>query len=65
MNDCTMKRSFLGFYVNKILKFQSKHQIQQKTLNQIFKTPSHQEHMILSSNMNEKTYLHDFDNMNL
>ena len=60
MNDCTMKRSFLGFYVDKILKFQSKHQMQQKTLNRIFKSPSHQEHMILSSSTNEKTYLQGF-----
>ena len=28
-----------------------------KILDRIFKTPSHQEHMILSSSMNEKTYL--------
>ena len=43
--------------VNKLLNFWSKHQMQLKTLNQIFKTPSHQEQMILSSSMNEKIYL--------
>ena len=43
--------------VNKISKFLFKHQMQQKTLNRIFKTPSHHEHMILSSSMNEKTYM--------
>ena len=34
--------------------------MQQKTLNWIFKTPSHQEQMILSSSINEKTYLQGF-----
>ena len=31
--------------------------MQQKILNRTFKIPSHQEQMILSSSMNEKTYL--------
>ena len=31
--------------------------MQQKTLNRIFKIPSHQEQMILSSSMNKKIYL--------
>ena len=31
-----------------------------KTLNRTFKIPSHQEHMILSSSMYEKTYLQGF-----
>ena len=34
--------------------------MQRKTLNRIFKIPSHQEQMILSSSMNEKTYLQGF-----
>ena len=35
-------------------KFWSKHQMQRKILNRIFKIPSHREHMILSSSMNAK-----------
>ena len=31
--------------------------MQHKTLNRIFKIPNHNEHMILSSRMNERTYL--------
>ena len=34
--------------------------MQRKTLNQTFTIPSHQEHMILSSSMNEKIYLQGF-----
>ena len=48
----------LGSEVDNFLKFWSKHQMQWNSLDWIFKTPSHQEHMILSSNMFEKTYLH-------
>ena len=50
----------LGCEVNKISKFWSKHQMQQNRLNRIFETPSNQEQMILSSSMNEKTYLQGF-----
>ena len=50
----------LGFDVNKLSNFQSKHQMQWKILNPIFKTLSHQEQIILSSSMNEKTYLQGF-----
>ena len=50
----------LGFDVDKPSIFLSKHQMQRKTLNRIFKTPSHQEWIIESSGMNEKTYLHGF-----
>ena len=52
--------SLLGSDVDKLSKFRSKYQIQLKTLNWIFKTLSHQEQMILSSIMNEKTYLQGF-----
>ena len=41
-------------------KFQSKHQMQWNILNWIFKTLIHQENIILSSRMYEKTYLHGF-----
>ena len=50
----------MGSKVDKLLKFWSKYQMQQNRLNRIFKTPSHQEQMILSSSMYEKTYLHGF-----
>ena len=53
-------KEFLGFEVDKLLKFQSKHRIQRNGLNRIFKTPSYQEQMILSSSMYEKTYLDGF-----
>ena len=43
--------------VDNFPKILSKHQMQRKTLNRTFKIPSHQEQMILSSSMNEKTYL--------
>ena len=43
--------------VDKLSNFQSKHQIQQSTLNRIFKILRHQEKMILSSKMYDKTYL--------
>ena len=38
-------------------KFRSKHRMQRNSLNWIFKKLRHQEQMILSSNMYEKTYL--------
>ena len=47
----------MGSEVDNYPKFWSKQQIQRKTLNRTFKIPSHQEQMILSSSMNEKTYL--------
>ena len=47
----------LGFEVDNFLKFQSKHRMQQNSLNRIFKTLGYKENMILSSNMYEKTYL--------
>ena len=47
----------MGSEVDNFLKFWSKHQIQWNSLNRIFKTLRHQEQMILSSNMYEKTYL--------
>ena len=47
----------MGSEVDNFLKFLSKHQMQQNSLNRIFKTLRHQEQMILSSNMYEKTYL--------
>ena len=50
----------MGSKVDNFLKFWSKHQMQQKILNRIFKIPSHQEQIILSSSMNEKTYLQGF-----
>ena len=53
-------KNLLGSDVDKLSKFWSKCQMQRKTLNRVFKTPSHQEQMILSSSMNEKTYLHGF-----
>ena len=37
--------------------------MQRKTLNWIFKRPSQQEQMILSSSMNEKTYLKEFSKL--
>ena len=43
--------------VNNFPKFWSKHQMQQNSLNRIFKTLRHQEYMNLSSNMYEKSYL--------
>ena len=47
----------MGSEVDNFPKFWSKHQMQYNSLNRIFKTPSHQEQMIISSNMYEKTYL--------
>ena len=47
----------MGSVVDNFMKFWSKHQMQRNSLNLIFKTPSHQEQMILSSNMYEKIYL--------
>ena len=47
----------LEYEVDNFLKFWSKHQMQRNSLNQIFKTLRHQEKIILSSNMYEKTYL--------
>ena len=47
----------MGSEVDNFLKFLSKHQMQRNSLNQIFKTLSYQEKMILSSNMYDKTYL--------
>ena len=54
------KSLLLGFDIDNFLKFRSKHQMERKTLNRIFKISSHQEQMILSSSMNEKTYLEGF-----
>ena len=50
----------LGSEVDNFLKFWSKHQMQRNSLNRIFKTLGHQEQMILSYNMYEKTYLQGF-----
>ena len=50
----------MGSEVDNFLKFLSKYQMQRKILNQTFKISSHQEQMILSYSMNEKTYLQGF-----
>ena len=50
----------LGSDVDKLSKFRSKHRMQRKILNRIFKTLSHQEQIILSSSMYEKTYWQGF-----
>ena len=47
----------MGSEVDNFLKILIKHKMQQNSLNRIFKILSHQEQMILSSNMYEKTYL--------
>ena len=47
----------MKYEVDNFMKFWSKHQMQRNSLNQIFKILRHQEHMILSSSMYERTYL--------
>ena len=60
LNTHDLVSKLLGAEVDNFLKFLSKHQMQRKILNWKFKIPSHQEEMILSSSMNEKTYLQGF-----
>ena len=50
----------MGYEVDNFLKISIKTSNAAEFLNRIFKILSHQEHMILSSSMNEKTYLQGF-----
>ena len=56
-----MKYIPMGSEVDNFLKnFYQNIKCSGKTLNRTFKIPSHQEQMILSSSMNDKTYLQGF-----
>ena len=50
----------MGYEVDNFLKISIETSNTAEFLNRIFKIPSHQEHMILSSSMNEITYLQGF-----